>query len=161
MRRLTYSLIGAIVLTIVAAPASAQQDTQADEQAVRAVVDRLFDGMRSRDTTMMRSVFADEAQFYGLDREGNVRITTPSEFITSIARAPEGLLLDEVLHDVEIRIDGPLASVWTYYDFFAGDDFSHCGYDAFQMLKVQGEWKIVALADSRRQADCRKQRASG
>ena len=159
MRRLTYSLIGAIVLAMVAAPASAQQDTQADEQAVRAVVDRLFDGMRSRDTTMMRSVFADEAQFYGLDREGKVRITTPSQFITSISQAPEGLLLDEVLHDVEIRIDGPLASVWTYYDFFAGDEFSHCGYDAFQMLKVQGEWKIVALADSRRQEDCRKQRS--
>lgn len=158
MRRLTYSLIGAIVLATAAAPAAAQQHTQTDEQAVRAVVDRLFDGMRSRDTTMMRSVFADEAQFYGLDREGNVRITMPSDFIASIARAPEGLLLDEVLDDVEIRIDGPLASVWTYYDFFAGDEFSHCGYDAFQMLKVQGEWKIVALADTRRQEDCRKQR---
>src|SRR5690606_21543892 len=64
MRRLTYSLIGAIVLATLAAPAAAQQDTKAEEQAVRAVVDRLFDGMRSRDTTMMRSVFADEAQFY-------------------------------------------------------------------------------------------------
>lgn len=159
MRRLQYSLIGAIVLATLAAPAAAQQDTKAEEQAVRAVVDRLFDGMRSRDTTMMRSVFADEAQFYGLDGEGRVRITAPSAFIASIARAPAGLLLDEVLDDVEIRIDGPLASVWTYYDFFAGDEFSHCGYDAFQMLKVQGEWKIVALADSRRQEDCRKQRS--
>ncbi|HSK17790.1 MAG TPA: nuclear transport factor 2 family protein [Longimicrobiales bacterium] len=161
MRRLQYSLIGAIMLATLAAPAAAQQDTQTDEQAVRAVVDRLFDGMRSRDTTMMRSVFADEAQFYRLDGEGKVHISTPSEFITSISRAPAGLLLDEVLADVEIRIDGPLASVWTYYDFFAGDDFSHCGYDAFQMLKVQGEWKIVALADSRRQEDCRKQRSGG
>ena len=161
MRILRYSLIGAVALFAAAAPVAAQQDTQADEQAVRAVVDRLFDGMRQRDTTMMRSVFADEAQFYGLDREGNVRITTPSQFIASISQAPAGLLLDEVLADVEVRIDGPLASVWTYYDFFAGDEFSHCGYDAFQMLKVRGEWKIVALADSRRQEDCRKQRGGG
>jgi hypothetical protein len=122
---------------------------------VRAVVDRLFDGMRSRDTTMMRSVFADEAQFYGIDREGGVRVDTPSAFITSIGRAPAGLLLDEVLHDVEVRLDGPLATVWTYYDFFAGGEFSHCGYDAMQLLKVRGDWKIVALADTRRTEGCR------
>jgi hypothetical protein len=163
MRRRRYSLIGAILLAAAAAPAAtpaaAQQDTRTDEQAVRAVVDRLFDGMRSRDTTMIRSVFAEEAQFYGLDREGNIRITAPSAFIASISRAPEGLLLDEVLDDVEIRIDGPLAAVWTYYDFFSGDEFSHCGYDAFQLLKMRDEWKIVALADTRRTEDCRKQRS--
>jgi hypothetical protein len=140
------------LLVAAAAPASAQQS---DEQAVRAVVNRLFDGMRSRDTTMLRSTFAGEAQFYGIGREGGVRVTTPSAFITSIAGAPAGLLLDEVLQDVEIRVDGPLATVWTYYDFFAGGEFSHCGYDAMQLLKVGGEWKIVALADTRRTEGCR------
>jgi hypothetical protein len=65
------------------------------------------------------------------------------------------LLLDEVLHDVEVRVDGPLATVWTYYDFFAGGEFSHCGYDAMQLLKVRGDWKIVALADTRRTEGCR------
>ena len=68
------------------------------------------------------------------------------------------MVLDEVLHDTEVRIDGPLAIVWTYYDFFAGENFSHCGYDAFQLLKVGGEWKIVALADTRRREGCRQQR---
>jgi hypothetical protein len=140
------------LLTAAAAPASA---LQTDEQSVRAVVDRLFDGMRSRDTTMIRSTFAGEAQFYGIGREGGVRVTTPSAFIASIAAAQAGVLLDEVLHDVEIRVDGPLATVWTYYDFFAGGEFSHCGYDAMQLLKVGGEWKIVALADTRRTEGCR------
>lgn len=139
-------------------PATAGSAQQTEEAAVRAVVDRLFDGMRSRDTTMMRSVFAEEAQFYGVGQDGGVRITTPSEFIASIAGAPEGLLIDEVLHDVEIRIDAGLASVWTYYDLFLSDDFSHCGYDAFLLLKVGGAWKVVALADTRRQEGCRRQR---
>jgi hypothetical protein len=151
MRRLLI-LAGTLFVSAAAAPASAQQT---DEQAVRAVVDRLFDGMRSRDTTMIRSTFAGEAQFYGIGREGGVRVTTPSAFITSIAAAQAGLLLDEVLHDVEIRVDGPLATVWTYYDFFAGGEFSHCGYDAMQLLKVGSEWKIVALADTRRKEGCR------
>ncbi|HEX2167516.1 MAG TPA: nuclear transport factor 2 family protein [Longimicrobiales bacterium] len=164
MRRLFLVVAGTAVLACASTPA-AQQTTAtpqtqnaSEERAVRAVVDRLFDGMRTRDTTMMRSVFADEAQFYGLGRNGDVAITTPTQFITGISQAPPELVLDEVLHDVEIRIDGPLAVVWTYYDFFTGDDFSHCGYDAMQMLKVRGEWKIVALADTRRTEGCRQQR---
>jgi hypothetical protein len=112
--------------------------------------------MRSRDTTLMRSTVADEAQFYGIGRDGALRVTTPSAFITSIAAAPAGVLLDEVLHDVEIRIDGVLATVWTYYDFFAGGEFSHCGYDAIQLLNVGGAWKIVAVADTRRAEGCRE-----
>ena len=107
---------------------------------------------------MMRSVFADEAQFYSVGRDGGVRIVRPGDFIQGIASAPAGLVLDEVLHNVEIRTDDVLAIVWTYYDFFAGEEFSHCGYDAIQMLKVRGEWKIVALSDTRRQEGCRQQR---
>lgn len=131
-----------------------------DEFEVRRVVDRLFDGMRTRDTAMMASVFHEEARFYGIGRNGDVQVTLPSAFVAGIARAPEGVVLDEVLHGTEVRIDGPLATVWTYYDFFLGDEFSHCGYDAMQLLKVSGEWKIVALADSRRQEGCRRERGS-
>jgi hypothetical protein len=155
MMRRTPLLLAAVLFPAFAAPAAAQNT---DEAAVRAVIQRLFDGMRSRDTALIRSTFADEAQFYGLGQDGSVRITTPSEFIGSIAGAPADLLFDEVLHDTEVRIDGPLAVVWTYYDFFAGENFSHCGYDAFQLLKVQDDWKIVALADSRRREGCRQQR---
>lgn len=155
MRRMLKLSVAIMIFTSVAAPAAAQQT---DEQAVRAVVDRLFDGMRSRDTTMMRSTFTEQAQFFSLDRNGSVRVDTPSGFIKSIAGAPAELFINEVVHDVEIRIDGPLAVVWTYYDLFLGEKFSHCGYDAMQMLKVGGEWKIVALSDTRRTEGCRQER---
>lgn len=165
MSRHRLSAIAAILLLAgcASAPAptpavSTNATTSADEQAVRAVVDRLFDGMRTRDTALMASVFHDEARFYGVGRDGTVQVTLPASFIAGIGRAPAGMVLDEVLQDVEVRIDGPLASAWMYYDFFAGDDFSHCGYDAMQLLKAGGEWKIVALADSRRTEGCRRQR---
>jgi hypothetical protein len=131
----------------------------AEVAAVRAVVQRLFDGMRSRDTVQMSSVFHPEARFYAHARDGAIQVTTPSAFMQGIGRAPAGLLLDEVIQDVEVRIDGNLAMVWTYYDFFAGDRFSHCGYDTFQLLKTRDEWKIVALADSRRTEGCRQKRS--
>jgi hypothetical protein len=148
----------ALLLVLDAGAASAQEVDATEVAAVRAVVDRLFDGMRERDMAKLESAFHAEARLYGLDGQGNVSVAPAADFMASIARAPEGLILDEVLDDVEIRIDGALASAWMYYDFFAGENFSHCGYNAFHLLKTAGEWKVVAIADSRRRDGCRQQR---
>jgi len=161
MTMLKSAVVGA-ALVLAAVPASLSgQQAGGEEAAVREVVDRLFDGMRERDEAKMSSAFHADARLYGIGREGGVNVTPASEFVAGIRSAPEGLLLDEVLGEVEIRIDGPLASVWTYYDFFAGDNFSHCGYNAFQMLKVGAEWKIVSITDSRRREGCLQQRRPG
>ena len=54
----------------------------------------------------------------------------------------------------KINIDGPLAQAWCDYAFYIGDKFSHCGVDAFELVKTDGEWKIFALADTRRKKNC-------
>jgi uncharacterized protein (TIGR02246 family) len=153
-------IFGAFLLSLgTVMPASAQ--ATADEQAVRAVVDRLFEAMAVHDTATMRTLFAPDARFAGVDREGNLSYTTPDEFFEGVGRGAGGPAFNETLYDVEIRIDGPLAQVWTYYTFHVDDRFSHCGYDGFQMLKLNGEWKIVHLADSRRREGCTHQEWRG
>jgi hypothetical protein len=145
-----------VLAAAVAAPATAQQTE--DELAIRAVITQLFDGMRTRDTLAMNAAFHADARLYSLGGDGAVEVATPAEFAQSVASAPAGLLLDEVIHDVEIRVDGPVATAWTYYDFFVGERFSHCGYNAFQLLNAGGTWRIVAITDSRRREECRQQR---
>jgi hypothetical protein len=46
--------------------------------------------------------------------------------------------------------------VWTEYDFHLGDKFSHCGVDAFHLLKTSAGWKVVALSDTARREGCPK-----
>ena len=145
--RMTCVLVAAIA--IEAAPAAAQT---ADEQAVLDVVNRMFEGMAARDTAAMSALFAPDARFAGVGRNG-ISYTTAQEFMAAVAGAT-GPAWIERTYDHEIRIDGPLASVWTYYTLHLDDEFSHCGYDAFQMLKIGDEWKIVHLADSRRREGC-------
>ena len=116
--------------------ASAQGDEQ---KAVLAVVTRLFDGMRARDTSMMRSTFAPDAKLQGAGvREGKpgVAITPADDFIRIVGKAT-GPAWDERIHDPEIRIDGTLASVWVPYEFYLGDKFSHCGVDAFHLARFE------------------------
>ena len=144
--------------TALSADAAAAQSTS-DEEAVRTVVTTLFDAMAARDTAAMSALFAPDARFAGLGREG-VSYTTPAEFLSAVAGAT-GPAWIERTYDTDVKIDGPLASVWTYYTLHVGEQFSHCGYDAFQMLKIDGTWKIVHLADSRRRDGCSRTDASG
>ena len=62
--------------------------------------------------------------------------------------------LDDI-KNVDTRISDGLASVWVEYDFYAGDQFSHCGVDAVQLLKVpERGWQIVSIADTFERQGC-------
>lgn len=129
---------------------------QSPAEEVVAVVERLFDGMRARDRAMLESVFHESARLMGAgEREGEpfVSETPIARFIETVASS-EGALLDERIYDPEVRVDGNLATVWVAYDFYRGEEFSHCGYDAFQLARTGEGWKIIQVADTRRVSGC-------
>lgn len=129
---------------------------QAAEDEVLAVVHRLFDAMRARDTASLRAVFDTAADLVttGRDQQGGftTRRMGVGDFVTAVGRQTADL--DERIHDVEVRIDDGLASVWARYAFYANGEFSHCGVDAFQLARTGAGWRIVALADTRRREGC-------
>ena len=67
------ALLATLTLALLPAVATAQTP---DEEAVMAPIHRLFDGMRTADTTMMRSAFHEGAALLsvGPDREGTVTV---------------------------------------------------------------------------------------
>jgi hypothetical protein len=151
------TLIAAFAL---AALAPAHLDAQATaEDSVRAVVVRLFDAMRTRDTATMRSVFLPDARlqsaFVRQDGTPVLQADSVGSFVHAVSGAPADLTLDEQVDAVHVRIDGPLAVVTVDYTFFAGPRLSHCGIDAFQLFRGPEGWKIFQLADTRRRTGCR------
>jgi hypothetical protein len=52
----------------------------------------------------------------------------------------------ERMWDPEVRIDGPVATVWAPYDFYSATEFSHCGTDAFQLAKTADGWKVAMIS---------------
>jgi hypothetical protein len=143
-----------VVVTCLAAatwggPLGAQQP---DEAAVMATVQRLFDAMRAGDSAMARSVFHPDARLVATGEQG-VRLVPVDGFLRAIG-SPHEHVWDERIWDAEVRVDGDLATVWTPYAFYLGGRFSHCGVDGFQMVRADGSWQIVSLADTRRQQGC-------
>ena len=128
----------------------------ADHAAVLATVQKVFDAMRTRDTVLLHSAFDTSARLVGVSTRGTPAVTlnTVSQFAAGISRAPQGDVWHERMYEPEVRVDGPIAQVWGYYTFHRNGSFSHCGVDAFMLLKVGSEWKITQLADSRRTTGC-------
>lgn len=140
-------MLAALFLT-TAGPAAAQ----GDREAIVQVVTRLFDGMRTRDTALMRSLFAPEARMVGVDRRGatpTVTVMHPDRWIESVGRGT-GPGPDERIFDPVVQVDADIAQVWTYYELWIGPKLNHCGYDAFLLARLGAGWKIVQVADTRR-----------
>ena len=138
---------------LVFSAARGEAQTVGDTTAITGVVTKLFDAMRSRDTTTMRALFVPNASMQSL-RDSAVTFDKIDGWIAGVARAPQGVVLDERLGPQQVRIDGNLATVWVDYWFFVGPRFSHCGVDAFQLARINGAWKIFSVVDTRRTTGC-------
>lgn len=130
---------------------------QGQEAAIRATVDRLFDGMRSGDSTALRSVFAPQSVLTSISFNAQDSVITlqgkTEEFIAAVAK-PHPEKWDERIYEVKMMVDGPMAMVWAPYKFYLGEKFSHCGVNMFTMIKTRQGWKISAITDTRRKTDC-------
>lgn len=146
-----FSLICAFVAITTLAKA------QTAEDSVKAVVNKMFDAMRNSDAAMLQSVFGDSALLQTISRTKDAQTVVRNEsiaaFATSISAAPKGAL-DERISFETIKIDGPMAAVWTPYSFYYNGKFSHCGVNSFQLVRFGGVWKIQYIIDTRRKAGC-------
>lgn len=48
----------------------------------------------------------------------------------------------EMYWDADVQVRGPFAQVWAPYVLFNNGATVHCGIDAFQLVKLDGVWKI-------------------
>ena len=132
-------------------------DAQTTVDSVKAVVNQLFAGMKNSDALMVESAFADSAilQSVGRSKEGKIMIENEkvSDFAKLIGGLKKGAADEQIVFE-SIKIDGPLAMVWAPYKFYFEDKFSHCGIDSFQLVLLDGQWKIQYLVDTRRKQPC-------
>ena len=141
------------ILLAAASPLAAQAPAAQtpEQQEVRQAVERLFDGMRAGDSTVVRAAFHPQARLQTTAvRDGQALLRTDSvgAFVRAVG-TPHAEVWDERISNVEIRVDGPLATAWMDYAFYRGEQFSHCGVNAFQFFKGAQGWQIIQITDTR------------
>lgn len=70
-----------------------------------------------------------------------IRTFTNQEYLRDLPGRKQAVR--ERMWDPEVRIRGRIAHVWTPYDFWTDGKFSHCGVDAFDLLRTDEGWKIA------------------
>jgi len=138
--------LGLVLIGAVAAPARAQSD----EQAVIAVVTHFFDGMRARDTALLRSTVVPTTMLESVSGPTGLGQPTPiDQFIDRVGKGtgPGG---NEVIKDPKVHVDGSIASLWAYFTLTRGGEtkINHCGIDSFLLRKGPDGWKIFHIADT-------------
>lgn len=154
-RLLSGLVLPAAVTACFAGASSGQTDRQQphpEESAIVAVVEQLFEAMRTNDGEMAAAVFHPEARLGRATDEG-ISFTPVDGFVAAVGRAKEQTW-DEPIWDWTVRVDGRLAQMWTKYAFYLDGAFSHCGSDAFDLYKTDSGWQVVQLVDTNRQDDC-------
>ena len=145
------------LLTLAAStrPAFAQKASP-ETEAVKQTITSFFDGMRRGDSTAVRATLAPGAVFHTLatrDGQTQLRPENPSAFVRAVG-TPHQAVWDERISFERVLLDANLASVWTPYQFYLGNTFSHCGYNSFQLVKLAAGWKIAHVIDTRRKEKC-------
>jgi hypothetical protein len=150
----TLGISFALVATI-AGSGRAQISMSLEQQAVQAVILRLFDGMREADSAKVRSTFAPGMRMVRVGTRANpdtIIFDAPDGWLSAVARSNKSW--NETPSKIRIEVDGNLASAWMDYTFKINGTMSHCGADSFDFVKSRGEWKITQLGDTQRRTGC-------
>jgi hypothetical protein len=144
--------LAAAGLALFAASARAQSD----DKEVIAKVNRFFDGMRTRDTALLRSLVVPSTPLVTAPgQDGMIQPHPIDDFIGRIGKGtgPGG---DERMQDPKVQSDGQMAELWAYFTYTRPGEtqINHCGIDLFLLRKGPDGWKIFYIADTHRTEGC-------
>jgi len=129
------------------------------KNAKQAVLD-FFEGFHKGDTVQIGKTIISKdmvLQTVFKTKEGKVKTntTTIAKFLEAIHNRPKDQKWLEKLLDFKIDANDRIAQIWTPYEFYVNDKFSHCGVNIFQLFNDGSTWRIMAIADTRKREGCK------
>jgi hypothetical protein len=149
-QRSILTLAFTLALSCTAPSAEAPVNPEGSE-AVLAAAQALFDALHNRDSAAIVTLMTPHGRFV-VPTDLGIRESSAEQMGAAISAGTEVLM--ERMWDPEVRIEGLTATVWTPYDFYRDGEFSHCGIDAFQLVKLNGQWKIASVMYTRQTEGC-------
>ncbi len=135
-----------------------EMDTN-QKNAKQAVLD-FFEGFHSGDTVQIKKTILSMdmvMQTIFKTKDGKVKTNTTKieKFLEAIHNRPKDQKWLEKLLDFRVDADDRIAQIWTPYEFYVNDQFSHCGVNIFQLFNDGKTWRIIAIADTRKREGCK------
>lgn len=132
-------LLLSLVILVASQPAAQERD------AVLRIVQAFFDTMTASDVEGARKILQPQGRFHAMsmkDGKPDVRAFSNEEYFAILQENSRQRRLERIWNP-EVRINGLIATVTAPYDFWIDGKFSHCGVDAFDLIKTEDGWRIA------------------
>lgn len=144
-------------MPVPAAAGGAVETTAQEQAAVLATLQSFMDALRAKDAAAM-NLHVDSLTRMTLirpTREGGTRVVvmTGAQFITAVTQ-PGQPGIDEPIRNPVVHVSGDLATVWAEYQVRRDATVTHCGFDAFHLVRRDGRWKLLNISDTYQQQGC-------
>lgn len=116
----------------------------AERDAVLKAVQTFFDTMTAKDVEGARAILVPQGRFHAMEMAKPTiepRSSSTEEYLAELQRTKQ--TLRERIWNPDVRVHGAIATVWAPYDFWIDGKFSHCGIDAFDLVKTASGWRIA------------------
>lgn len=147
-----------LVLVLPANNAFAQED---DRGAILALMQQAFDAVSSGNPDDWRAIQLAEGTTLsyrphpgGEPGKLEMRIANNEDFIADLEDDGHQYI-ERWTGDPTVMIRGPIAVVWGEYEFWIDGEFSHCGIDSADVIKVNDTWKIANFMWTVEKDNCR------
>ena len=146
------SLAGSLVLASTPVGSSAQSVSD----SVIATTNGLFRAMLTHDTVALNRLLLPDARLTAVVPDGDSTIvrTSPGAAWAERLGASSDTLLERIWSPV-VHVSDGVAALWAAYDFHRGGKFSHCGADAFTMVRTRSGWRITDITYTVQRIGCR------
>ena len=140
----------AALLTVNAYSADAYT---AEQRAVLAPVNALFDAMVKHDVPASRKLILAGASFVVVKSDGSVLMEHDADYLDSLAKHKEQFR--ERIWDAQVTVSDTIAQVWAPYDFHLDGKLTHCGIDVFSLVRTKDGWRIAGISYSTQKTGCK------
>jgi hypothetical protein len=151
-------LITVIFLTAVISLSAFAQKADDSKDAL-AVVNKLWEAMTAHKPADIVALHTAEAQLVAImkNKEGKTVIRTikAADFANNFAEKKAELLED--MYAPKVELFGDFAQVTGRYVFFVNSKISHCGVNAFHLVRADGVWKIAGASSTMEPQGCTEQ----
>lgn len=115
-----------------------------EEAAVLETVDRFMAAISRNDLAAMRAMHTPEGMTYQgrATAQGTMEISAkPISYFTDEARRDRRAHRERYWSPT-VLVRGGIAVVWAPYEFWVDGKTSHCGIDVFDLVKLDGRWRL-------------------
>jgi hypothetical protein len=133
-----------------------------DSKDAMSLVNKLFDEMANHNPSAIAALWTKDSNLSAIviGRDGKKRTVSFTGEAFSKNFAERKNEIKEQMYSPKVEVDGDIALVYGRYVFFVDGKLSHCGLNAFQLLRIDTKWLIANAVSSIDPGGCNKKEKS-